>query len=63
MAFPENLKQLRTKKKFTTAKLAEKIGVSHQMITKYETGKSKPTYENLIKLAKALGVTIDKLCK
>jgi transcriptional regulator with XRE-family HTH domain len=39
--------------------LADRIGVSKQMISKYEKGDSIPSSKMLIKLAKALEVKMD----
>lgn len=41
--------------------LAELVGVSRQAVTKWETGQSAPSTEHLLKLAAALGTTVDIL--
>lgn len=41
--------------------LAQKIGVTNQTISEYERGKTKPNHENMIKMAKILGSTVQEL--
>lgn len=45
----------------TQAELAEKVGVSKQAITTYETGKREPPFRNLIRLARIFKVSVDWL--
>ena len=40
-------------------KVAELVGVSRQAVTKWETGQSAPSTENLFKLAEIFGTTVD----
>lgn len=57
-----NLKKLRKQKGWSQEKLAREAGISYQTLIKIEQGRIKnPKLETLIKLAKALGVSIDKL--
>lgn len=54
-------KELR-KTKFKTAKeLAEMLNMPAPRIRKWECGKSAPKKENLSKVAKALGVSVEQL--
>lgn len=56
------LKRLRKERAWTQQKLAEKAGISYVIITKIEQGVSKePTILTMIKLADALGVSLDEL--
>ena len=58
----KNLKKLRSKKGWSQEKLARESGISYQTLIKIEQGRIKnPKIETTIKLAKALGVSIDKL--
>ena len=58
----KNLKQLRKKKGWSQEKLAREAGISYQTLIKIEQGRIKnPKLETLIKLAKALKVSLDKL--
>lgn len=67
--FPKRLKEARQNKGLNMAELAEKTGITASAISSYErteeNGKSKPkipSIENAMKLAIALGVSIDWLC-
>lgn len=58
----ENLKSFRRKKGWSQQKLAEAAGLSYVTITKIEQGRAKkPTIQSMVKLADALGVTLDEL--
>ena len=60
--FPKRLKELRTKNKFTQTDLANKCGLSQQLITLYENGKQFPRIDTIVNLAKALNSSVDYLC-
>ena len=47
--------------KLSQEELAEKIGVSRQTLSKYETGESLPDIEKCMALAEVFGVTMDDL--
>lgn len=57
----ENLYALRHKSGLSQEQLAEKIGVSRQAISKWETGASAPDLEKLRALSECFGVTLDQL--
>jgi len=60
----KNLKKLRQKKGWSQEKLAKEADISYNTLIKIERGRIKnPKLETLIKLAKALGVSIDELVK
>ncbi len=60
----KNLKQLRKKKGWSQEKLAREAGISYQTLIKIEQGRIKnPKLDTLIKLAKALDVSLDDLIK
>ncbi|HEC92651.1 MAG TPA: XRE family transcriptional regulator [Candidatus Atribacteria bacterium] len=60
----KNLKKLRQKKGWSQEKLAREADISYNTLIKIERGRIKnPKLETLIKLAKALGVSIDELVK
>ena len=61
MSFADNLIELRKYHDFSQEDLAEKIGVSRQTLSKYETGESLPDIEKCKLLADAFGVSIDDL--
>ncbi len=56
-----NLKRLRQQHQYTQEKLAEDLGVSRQVIAKWEKGESTPDIHFCIKLAELYDVTIDSL--
>jgi len=57
-----NLKKLRKKKGWSQERLARESGISYQTLIKTEQDRIKtPRLDTLIKLAKALGVSLDKL--
>jgi transcriptional regulator with XRE-family HTH domain len=58
----ENIKKIRHKKRLTQDKLARLADIPYTSITKIETGViKKPSVHAVAKIAKALGVSIDKL--
>lgn len=63
MTFSERLKKEREKKGWSQAELAEKIHVSRQSVSKWETGKNYPSIEVIIQLSDLFGVTIDELLR
>ena len=59
--FHDNLISMRKMYGYSQDELAEKIGVSRQTLSKYETGESLPDIEKCRLLAAALDVSIDDL--
>ena len=59
--FKENLAALRRRFGYSQDELAEKIGVSRQTLSKYETGESLPDIERCRLLAEVFGVSMDDL--
>ena len=57
----KRIKELRTAKKLTQAKLAETIGIEPRSISRIESGHHFPKSEHLEKFANALGVEIKDL--
>ncbi len=55
----ERIKTCRQAAGISQEKVAELIGVSRQAVTKWETGQSAPSTENLFKLAEIFGTTVD----
>lgn len=58
-----NLKKLRKTAKLTQEQVAERLNVSRQTVTKWESGESLPDIDNCILLAKLYNVTLDDLVK
>lgn len=63
MLFNEKLKMLRKEKKLTQEELAEKLNVSRQAITKWETSGGIPDIENLKQISNFFNISIDELVK
>lgn len=61
MTFAERLKYLREKAKMTQKEIAEKIGLTPQSYNNYEKRNYNPTPDLLVKMATALGVTVNEL--
>ena len=59
--FRDNLIQLRKINKMSQEQLAEKLEVSRQTLSKWETGESLPDIEKCMQLADIFGVTMDDL--
>lgn len=59
--FADNLVELRKINNMTQEELAEKIGVSRQTLSKYETGESLPDIEKSMMIANTFGVSLDDL--
>ena len=60
-SFSERLKELRKKNSLTQQELADKVGTNRVNVTKWETGRTEPTLENIVKLSKILVTTTDEL--
>ncbi len=61
MKFGENLKIIRNQKNISQEELAEKIGVSRQSISKWETGENFPSMNNIMCLCKVFECKINDL--
>ncbi len=61
MSFSKRLIQVRKKRGLTQNALAELTGLNVSQIYRWESGTSRPILEGVIKLAKALHVSIDEL--
>ena len=60
----KNIKKLRNKKDWSQERLAREADISYQTLIKIEQGRIKnPKLHTLVKLAKALGVSLDDLIK
>jgi transcriptional regulator with XRE-family HTH domain len=60
-AFTERLKAARELRGLSQAQLAERSGFQPSAISRFETGASKPSFDNLRRLAAALEVSTDFL--
>ena len=59
--FLKHLQPIRQSKGLSQTDLAKRTGLKPAAISHFETGERKPSFENLIKLADALGVSMDYL--
>lgn len=57
----KNIKQLRVRKNMTQDELAEKLFVTRQTVSNYETGKSRPDVDMLTRIADVLGTDVNAL--
>lgn len=63
MTVSEKIYTLRTQLGLSQEELAEKLGVSRQSVSKWETGQSVPDLEKIIKLSDLFGVSVDELVR
>jgi len=61
MTLSEKLQNLRKAAGLSQEQLAERLNVTRQAVSKWETGEGKPDIDNLLPLAKLLGTTVDYL--
>lgn len=59
--FAQRLKELRTKRNLTQTRLAELMGISPRVYSRWETGDVTPHFDTIVRLADTLGVTLDEL--
>lgn len=61
MTLSEKLQTLRKRAGFSQEQLAERLNVTRQAVSKWETGEGKPDIDNLLPLARLLDTTVDYL--
>lgn len=61
MTFAEKLKELRKQSGISQEKLAEKLGVSRQAVTKWERDSGVPDIDNIMAISKLFDVSMDEL--
>lgn len=61
MKFGENLKLIRKSKKISQEELAEKLGISRQSVSKWETGENYPSMNNIMCLCDIFKCNINEL--
>jgi transcriptional regulator with XRE-family HTH domain len=59
MEFKDRLKQLRDAKGWTQQQLASASGLGQRSVSNLEQGRNKPTWDSVIALARALGVSCE----
>lgn len=63
MAFSENLQYYRARHGITQEQLAERLDVSRQSVSKWESGQSYPEMDTLLKLCDLFGTDLDTLLR
>lgn len=63
MNFAENLRYLRKRDRITQEELADRLGVSRQSVSKWETGEAYPETDKLIALCDLFGVSLDHMIR
>lgn len=63
MTLGEKITRLRTERHWTQGELAEKMEVSRQSVSKWETGSSVPELDKLIAMSEVFGISLDALVK
>ena len=61
MTFGERLLAYRNAVNLSQEKLAEKVGVTRQTVSKWETNQSVPDFDKILPLCEALGLTTEEL--
>ena len=59
----ENLKRIRTEKGISQGDIARALEVDKSFVSNIENGKTNPTLATIVKIAKAIGVSVDELLK
>lgn len=63
MGFGENLQFLRKNENMTQEELAERLDVSRQSVSKWESGAAYPETDKIIQLSEMFGCSVDSLLK
>lgn len=61
MTFAEKLRTVRKQAGMSQERLAEKLGVSRQAVTKWETGAGSPELDNIMAISSLFGISLDEL--
>ena len=59
MNLSENLKRIRKENNLSQEQLAERLGVSRQSVSKWESNQAYPEMEKLIQISKMLKIIIE----
>lgn len=63
MSMSRRLQELRQKEQLSQEELAERIGVSRQAISKWESEQSSPDIENIVRLSEIFNTSTDYILK
>ena len=59
----QNMKRIRLEKQMSQGDICRKLNVDRAYISNIESGNKNPTLSTITKIAKAIGVSVDKLLK
>lgn len=59
--FGARLAILREQKQFSISRLAAMAGIDYMQISRYETGRTQPSFDSAVRIASVLGVSLDEL--
>ena len=57
----DRIKHFREEKHVTQEILSEKVGLSREIINKFESGSKRPSLDTVVNLANAIGISVDDL--
>ena len=60
--YAKRIKELRLKRQLTQLEVAAELGIAGPSYAAYESGKTSPSINTLIKIAQMYGVTLDWIC-
>jgi len=63
MDFSERIQELRKENRDSQEQLAEKLGVSRQAVSKWESGQGIPDVNNIMKISEVYSVSTDYILK
>ena len=63
MSLAENIRARRQELKLSQVYVADRLGVSRQAVSKWESGRSEPTASNLVDLAELLEISVSDLVR
>lgn len=61
--FGQNMKRIREQKKMSQGDICRMLGFDRAQVSNIEAGKGNPTLATIEKIARALGVPVDKLLR
>lgn len=61
MTIHENLKELRLSRSMTQEQVAEKLNVTRQTVSSYESGRTRPDVDTLVRLSEVYGTDLDAI--
>ena len=59
----QNLKRIRMKKGISQGDIVRTLGMPKSFVSSIENGKTNPTLATIVKIAKAIGVSVGELIK